>query len=79
MVLSIFLIGFLLSGACYGGNLFLQSFCIKKKLYWLQRMSMVIISIIPTIIKSLVFVFPLTHFILFRFLIGNCGYLQLQP
>ena len=65
MVLSIFLIGFLLSGACYGGNLFLQSFCIKKKLYWLQRMSMVIISIIPTIIIGICFSSHPFHFISF--------------
>lgn len=58
-----FLIGFLLSGACYGGNLFLQSFCIKKKIYWLQRMSMVIISIIPTIIIGICFYSHPFHFI----------------
>lgn len=58
-----FLIGFLLSGACYGGNLLLQSFCIKKKICWLQRMSMVIISIIPTIIIGICFYSHPFHFI----------------
>ena len=58
-----FLIGFLLSGACYGGNLLLQSFCIKKKIYWLQRMSMMIISIIPTIIIGICFYSHPFHFI----------------
>lgn len=58
-----FLIGFLLSGACYVGNLFLQTFCIKKKIYWLQRMSMVIISIIPTIIIGICFHVHPFHFI----------------
>lgn len=58
-----FLIGFLLSGACYGGNLFLQSFCIKKKINSLQRMSMVIISIIPTIIIDICFCSHPFHFV----------------
>ena len=58
-----FLIGFLLSGACYVGNLLLQIFCIKKKIYRLQRMSMVIISIIPTIIIGICFCSHPFHFI----------------
>lgn len=60
-----FFIGFLLSGVCYGGNLFLQNFCIKKKIYWLQRMSMVIISIVPTIIVGIRFCSHPFYFISF--------------
>lgn len=56
------LMGFLLSGACYGSSLFLQRFCIKKTICWLQRMSMVVISIIPTIIIDICFCSHPFHF-----------------
>lgn len=58
-----FLIGFLLSGACYGGSLFLQRFCMKKAIYWLQRMSMVAVSIIPTILIGVCFCSHPFHFL----------------
>lgn len=31
-----FLIGFMLSGVCFGSNLLFQRLCIRKKMYWLQ-------------------------------------------
>ena len=50
-----FLVGFILSGACYGSNLLLQKVLVKRKLYKLQGLSMVIVSIIPAIIICICF------------------------
>lgn len=60
----VFLIGFMLSGGCFGSNLLLQRFCVRKKIYWLQGMSMVIISLIPAIIICVFFGAHPFHFIL---------------
>ena len=57
-----FIIGFFLSGVCFGTNLILQNFFIKRKLYKLQGFGFVFASIIPTVIICICFSFNPFHF-----------------
>ena len=58
-----FLIGFMLSGVCFGSNLLFQRLCIRKKMYWLQGMGMVIVSLIPTVVICAFFSIHPFHFL----------------
>ena len=58
-----FLLGFMLSGVCFCGNLLLQNLCIRKKIYWLQGMCMGLVSLIPAIIIGFFFSTHPFHFV----------------
>lgn len=51
----IFVIGFALSGACFGISILLQGYLFRKNMHKLQGFSMVLVSLIPAVIVCVCF------------------------